>query len=221
LGRFIGRDPISYRGGLNLYAAPFIPNKTDPLGLSECEITKGSSEFADTGMLHRTWGNFPIPWVIDAGYASANYAINLTGTTVTLEVHAFAKVSDAGWFSTDNYISGAQSRGGATCKYEGPKKCVWRTDSLPQPDFDPTEQTEARATATLSGSGTDTLTVTVEALAIARKPAAGPVTAGAGVDVKGLGLSIDIGGLIPSDPSVLYAWKAKNFEYICKCKKGY
>ena len=35
LGRFIGRDPIKYKGGgYNLYSGYFIPNKFDPLGLS-------------------------------------------------------------------------------------------------------------------------------------------------------------------------------------------
>jgi uncharacterized protein RhaS with RHS repeats len=32
LGRFTGRDPLGYRGGISLYGAYFIPNQVDPNG---------------------------------------------------------------------------------------------------------------------------------------------------------------------------------------------
>jgi len=35
LGRFIGRDPLKYVDGSNLYAGYFVPNRLDPSGLSE------------------------------------------------------------------------------------------------------------------------------------------------------------------------------------------
>ena len=42
LGQFINRDPIEYQDGNNLYAAYFVPNKTDPFGESSAsEIVSG------------------------------------------------------------------------------------------------------------------------------------------------------------------------------------
>jgi RHS repeat-associated protein len=38
LGRFVGRDPIGYVGGILLYGAYFVPNGTDPLGLDPPDV---------------------------------------------------------------------------------------------------------------------------------------------------------------------------------------
>jgi RHS repeat-associated protein len=42
LGRFISRDPLGYVDGMNLYAAYFVPNSTDPHGLAPGKGGKGS-----------------------------------------------------------------------------------------------------------------------------------------------------------------------------------
>ena len=41
LGRFVSRDPIGYRGGMNLYRAYFVPNKVDPEGKIVISIAVG------------------------------------------------------------------------------------------------------------------------------------------------------------------------------------
>jgi RHS repeat-associated protein len=61
LGRFIGRDPLGYVDGLSLYNAYFIPNGTDPDGLTYWTILEGSRALGSVGL-----GFF-------AGHLSAEY----------------------------------------------------------------------------------------------------------------------------------------------------
>jgi RHS repeat-associated protein len=50
VGRFATRDPIGYRDGLNMYAAYFVPNATDPSGLgTECAGPPAPGEVRHVG----------------------------------------------------------------------------------------------------------------------------------------------------------------------------
>ncbi|CAI3802040.1 hypothetical protein GLGCALEP_02888 [Pseudomonas sp. MM221] len=62
VGRFVGKDPIGYAGGLNLYIYADSPiNWLDPLGLAKSS-TSGHSAHAKTGQLfHNDMNQYPYP----------------------------------------------------------------------------------------------------------------------------------------------------------------
>ena len=53
-GGWLSRDPIGYEGGINLYAAYFVPNGVDPLG-EECAVVNGVTYVPGRGRFGKSY----------------------------------------------------------------------------------------------------------------------------------------------------------------------
>jgi hypothetical protein len=63
LGRWIGRDPAGYVDGSSLYLSYFVPNKADPSGFKEEDISIIGRMWIDGSAIYSNWGEFSTNWL--------------------------------------------------------------------------------------------------------------------------------------------------------------